>query len=253
MRRLMIVMLISAIASLSSACVATRKFTRNEVKTSADALGARLDTRIDKNEGEIKEAQDKITAVDGRVTTVDGRVTGVDGKVTELKGEVTNVDKKADQGITAAGQANTAAQRAGTQVSLLDGKFQNRNNFTVSDQMAITFGFDSAKLDKAQMAVLDTIADTLKAKTDALVVLEGRTDSTGDSDYNVKLGERRVEAVRRYLAVEKGVPVYKIHEISFGAAQPIADNKSREGREKNRAVAISVLLPKTDAVATSNQ
>ena len=88
-------------------------------------------------------------------------------------------------------------------------------------------------------------------KPDALVVLEGRTDSTGNSDYNVKLGERRIEAVRRYLAVEKNVPVYKIHEISFGSAQPIADNKSREGREKNRAVAMTILLPKVDTASTS--
>jgi outer membrane protein OmpA-like peptidoglycan-associated protein len=78
---------------------------------------------------------------------------------------------------------------------------------------------------------------------DALIVLAGRTDSTGDDAYNVRLGERRVEAVRRYLAVDKGVPVYKIHEISFGAAQPIVPNDSRENREKNRAVSIQVLTP----------
>jgi len=249
MRRLMIVMLISAIASLSSACVATRKFARNEVKTSADALGARIDT----NSSDIKEVRDGVSRVDSRVTTVDTRVTGVDERVTGLKGEVTTVDRKADQGITAAGQAASAAQRAGTQIGVLDEKFQNRNNFTVANQAAITFKFDSAKLDPEQQAVLDSVAETLKQKTDALVVLEGRTDSIGNSDYNVRLGERRVEAVRRYLAVEKGVPVYKIHEISFGSAQPIADNKSKEGREQNRAVAMTVLLPKTDAANAPTQ
>jgi outer membrane protein OmpA-like peptidoglycan-associated protein len=80
---------------------------------------------------------------------------------------------------------------------------------------------------------------------DAIVVLEGRTDSRGDKDYNVKLGERRIEAVRRYLAVEKSVPVYKIHEISLGADKPIAPNDSRDGREKNRAVTMTILVPPT--------
>ena len=87
----------------------------------------------------------------------------------------------------------------------------------------------------------------------AIVVLEGRTDSTGNSEYNVRLGERRVDVVRQYLAVEKAVPVYRIHEISFGSAKPIASNDSRDGREKNRAVTISVLLPVVDgAVASRN-
>jgi outer membrane protein OmpA-like peptidoglycan-associated protein len=242
MRRLMIVLLISATASLSSACVATKKFVRGEVKTSSDTLGARIDT----NEGSIKEAHDGISRVDGRVTGLDGRVTGVDEKVTGLKGDVENVDRKADH-------AASMAEQAGTEVSLLDEKFQNRNHFTVANQTAVTFRFDSAKLDSSQQPALDSIAEMLAQNPDAVLILEGRTDSAGNSDYNIKLGERRMEAVRRYLAVEKGVPVYKIHQISFGAAQPIADNKSREGREKNRAVAMTILVPRVDTVATSSQ
>jgi outer membrane protein OmpA-like peptidoglycan-associated protein len=69
----------------------------------------------------------------------------------------------------------------------------------------------------------------------------------------VRLGERRVEAVKRYLAVEKGVPVFKIHEISLGPARPIAENNTRDGREKNRAVTLTLMIPKLDgAVASKN-
>jgi len=67
----------------------------------------------------------------------------------------------------------------------------------------------------------------------------------------VKLGERRVDAVKRYLAVEQGIPIYRMHEISFGSAKPIAENKTREGREKNRAVVLTILVPKSSAAATS--
>jgi outer membrane protein OmpA-like peptidoglycan-associated protein len=45
------------------------------------------------------------------------------------------------------------------------------------------------------------------------------------------------------------IPVYKIHMISFGAAKPIADNKSREGREQNRNVSVTVLIPTQQASA----
>jgi outer membrane protein OmpA-like peptidoglycan-associated protein len=235
----MIVLLILATASLSSACLATRKFTRNEVKTSSDALS----TRIDTNESSIKENADAIAAADRRITTVDGRVTTVQTAQTQTaqqleatRTQVASVDQKA-------GNAQQAADRVNGSVTALDQRFQNRNNYSVSNEKAIMFKFDSAVLDAAQQPILDEIAQALMQNNDALIVLAGRTDSTGDDAYNVRLGERRVEAVRRYLAVDKGVPVYKIHEISFGAAQPIVPNDSRENREKNRAVSIQVLTP----------
>ena len=235
----------------TSGCLSTRKFTRNEVKASSDALTAQMNAQNEKTQGQIKETQDsvnlvnnRVAGVDQRVTTVDQRVTGVDGKVTDLdsrttasvnglKGEVSGVNTKAD----------TAARS----ITSLDQKFQNRNNYSVSTTKAVLFGFDSATLSKDSMAPLDEIAEVAKNNPDAILVLEGHTDGTGDKDYNVRLGERRIEAVRRYLAVDKGVPVYKIEQISFGADKPIAPNDSKEGRTQNRAVTLSVLTPSTDA------
>jgi len=163
-----------------------------------------------------------------------------------LKGDVQNVDQHASQ-------AQSAADRAATGVNTLDQKFQNRNLFNVADEKAIQFRFDSATLDKKYTDVLDQTASSLMQNPDTIVVLEGRTDSVGDKDYNVKLGERRIEAVKRYLAVEKGVPIYKIHEISFGAAKPVAENNTRDGREKNRAVTMTLMVPKSDgSVASKN-
>jgi outer membrane protein OmpA-like peptidoglycan-associated protein len=253
MQRLSIVLLTSAALLATTGC-ATKKFVRTTVNTSADALSARIDT----NEGEIKEVRDnadrKITAVDGRVTALDTKTTegftGVRNDVQTVRGDVQKVDQKA-------GQAQTAADKANSGVSSVDQKynqkFQDRNLFNISDTKAIQFKFDSATLDKQYTADLDSIASALTENPNAIVVLEGRTDSTGDKDYNVRLGERRIEAVRRYLAVEKGVPVYKIHELSFGAEKPVAENKTRDGREKNRAVTMTIMIPKADtSVASRN-
>jgi outer membrane protein OmpA-like peptidoglycan-associated protein len=229
---------------------ASKGYVRNTVKTSSDALTARIET----NEAELKETRDafdkRVSSVDSRVTTVDGRVTALDSKTSEginsVRGEVRTVDQRA-------GEARTAADRASEAVNTLGSKFQNRNQFDVSGEKTIQFKFDSARLDKEYAQTLDEIASTLLQNNDAIVVLEGRTDATGDKDYNVRLGERRIEAVRRYLAVDKGVPVYKIHEISFGSEKPIAENKTREGREQNRAVTLTVLIPKLEgSVASRN-
>jgi peptidoglycan-associated lipoprotein len=243
MQKMVLGLMIVLLAGISNGCVATRKFTRNEVKTSADALNA----RVDKTDGEVGEVRDSVDRVNTRVTGVDGRVTEVDGKVAGLKTEVTDVRGQVSNVDQKAGQAMSAADRANTGVSSLDEKFQNRNRYSVSTEKTVLFKFDSAKLDPKFEADLEEIATMLRDNPDAVAILEGRTDSRGQSDYNVQLGERRVEAVRRYLAVEKGVPVFKLNEISFGSAKPIAENNSREGREKNRAVKITVLVPNTNA------
>jgi OmpA-OmpF porin, OOP family len=243
MQKLLIVLLISATASLSSACVATRKFTRNEVRTEVKTASDQLNARIDTTDGEIKETRDNVDRVNQRVTGVDGRVTDLDSRTTQglngLKSDVQNVDQKA-------GLAQTAANRTAGDLVILDQRFQNRNQFTVAADKSVQFKFDSALLDSTYKTTLDQIAGMLEQNADSIVVLEGRTDSVGNKDYNVRLGDRRVESVRRYLAVEKNIPVYKIHQISMGAERPVAPNDSRDGREKNRAVRMMVLIPRTE-------
>jgi len=229
-------------ATLVTSGCATRKYVRNTVNTSADTLTARIET----NEGEIKEVRDD---VDKRMSEVDSKISALDTRTNQglntLKGNVQNADQRASQ-------AQSAADRAASGVSTLDQKFQNRNQFTRTDEKSVQFKFNSATLDKQYTDTLDEIANALMQNPDAIVVLEGRTDSAGAKAYNLKLGERRIEAVRHYLAVEKGVPVYKIHEISFGSEKPVAENNSREGREKNRAVVMTVMVPKSTSVASRN-
>jgi OOP family OmpA-OmpF porin len=71
------------------------------------------------------------------------------------------------------------------------------------------------------------------------VTLSGHTDNIGTDAYNRGLSERRVNAVRDYV-VKKGVDSGRISGQGFGESKPIADNKTREGRAKNRRVEIKV-------------
>jgi len=245
MQKLFVLLLVSATITVTSGC-ATKKYVRNTVKTSSDTLTA----RIEGNEGEIKEVRDNVDKVDQKVSGVDTKVSELDSRTSEQFNTVRTDVQSADQ---KASKAQSSADRVAGNVTTLDQKFQNRNNFNVTDEKSVQFKFNSATLDQQYMEVLDEIANALMQKPDSIVVLEGRTDNSGAKDYNVKLGERRIEAVRRYLAVEKGVPVYRIHDISFGAEKPVAENKTKEGREKNRAVTMTILAPKTEgAVATEN-
>jgi peptidoglycan-associated lipoprotein len=246
-KKLQIVVLITALGSLSSGCIASRKFVRNEVKTSSDQLSA----EIDKTNNEVKETKDSVDQVNQKLAGVDQRVTGVDQKfdqrVAGVDSKVSDLDSRTTQGINGLkSDVNTVsgkADQANNNVASLDKKFQNRNNYQVSVQKSVLFKFDSADLKSADKSPLDEAASVVAQNPDAIIVLEGHTDNTGNSSYNMRLGERRVDAVRRYLAIEKSVPVYKIEQISFGSEKPIAPNNSKDGREQNRAVSIMVLVP----------
>ncbi|RMF97213.1 MAG: OmpA family protein, partial [Candidatus Schekmanbacteria bacterium] len=71
----------------------------------------------------------------------------------------------------------------------------------------------------------------------------GHTDSIGSEKYNQKLSEKRAEAVKNYY-VEKGVDASIIEAIGKGESEPVADNKTREGRAKNRRVVTELHLIK---------
>ena len=72
------------------------------------------------------------------------------------------------------------------------------------------------------------------------MIAVGHTDWTGSDAYNQKLSVRRAEAVKAYL-VSKGIEANRIYTEGKGEKQPAADNRTREGRAKNRRVEIEVV------------
>jgi len=97
----------------------------------------------------------------------------------------------------------------------------------------INFDFDKSVV-KAEFApVLDVAADILKERPGLKVVIEGHTCNIGTEAYNQKLSERRAKAVHAYL-VKKGVNASNLSMVGYGEMQPMADNKTRSGRELNR-------------------
>lgn len=95
-------------------------------------------------------------------------------------------------------------------------------------------------LKPAGKATLDELAQLIKDINLEVVVAVGHTDSIGTEAYNLKLSERRAQAVKAYL-VSKGIDASRIYTEGKGEAQPIASNKTAEGRAKNRRVDIEVV------------
>lgn len=90
---------------------------------------------------------------------------------------------------------------------------------------------------------LDKLAELLKKETSWKLKVEGHTDNTGSSTHNLDLSKRRAAATKKYL-VNKGVAEEVIKTEGYGENKPIGDNKTVEGRQKNRRVVFTII--KTD-------
>ncbi len=102
------------------------------------------------------------------------------------------------------------------------------------------FDFDKAVLKTEGKAKLDDLVSKIKAINLEVIIAVGHTDSVGSDAYNQKLSVRRSEAVKAYL-VSKGIEKNRVYTEGKGEKQPVADNKTAEGRAKNRRVEIEVV------------
>jgi OOP family OmpA-OmpF porin len=102
------------------------------------------------------------------------------------------------------------------------------------------FDFDRSVIKPAGKAKLDDLISKIKGINLEVIIAVGHTDSVGSDKYNQKLSVNRSEAVKAYL-VSKGVEKNRVYTEGKGEKQPVADNKTSEGRAKNRRVEIEVV------------
>ncbi len=106
----------------------------------------------------------------------------------------------------------------------------------------INFLYNSFKIDKHSFKLLDKLSDILKRCNNKAIVIGGYTDSSGDSSYNLHLSQKRADAIKAYL-LKKGFKNDKIKAIGYGESNPVASNKTKEGRAKNRRIEFHIVSP----------
>ena len=213
MRRIVLAIPVMAIVLGGSTACATKKFVNTrvgEVNTKVDSLGRT-----------VEETQERTRTNEGRISEVD--------------------QKAAAAGMTAE-EARNAANAAGTRVEALDAASKRLvYSVTLSEDKG-NFKLNRVEIPEEAKAEIDALVNTLKANPNgAYIEIEGHTDATGGPAYNMALGEKRAEQVKRYLYEQHQVPLHKMNVISFGEEKPVSNNKTRAGRAQNRRVVIKVL------------
>jgi peptidoglycan-associated lipoprotein len=182
---------------------------------------------------EVGEVNEKVDALSGEVEKTQERVH-------QNEAQIAAVDKNAQAGIA---EAKGSAQAAMTKAEAAEVAAKGKLIYTLTlSNDKVRFPLNKAELsDEAKAMIDEAVGPLVKANRGVYFEIEGHTDSTGDADYNMKLGEERALAVRDYLAKAHGIALNRLNVISYGESEPLADNKTREGRAQNRRVVIRIL------------
>ena len=105
--------------------------------------------------------------------------------------------------------------------------------------LQINFGHDSDKIGPAYDGEIAKAAQCINEFPGNLVYIDGHTDSQGPAEYNQQLSERRATAVKNRLVEKFDIPARRMTARGFGESKPVADNKTKEGRSKNRRVEVA--------------
>src|ERR1700731_4954417 len=212
---------ISIIASvlLLGGC-ATKKYVAQQI----DPANAKIN-EVDKNQ---KNTQRQLEADEPKISAADEKATSADARATDAIGRADAASKKSDQ------------VRADLRNELND-RIANIDDYKAAGNVTVLFKFDSAKLTDDAKQQLDQLASGQVGSLKRYVVaIQGFTDSIGTVEHNLDLSRRRAEAVQTYLVVQHNMPVNRIQIVGVGKDKPVDDGKSREAREKNRRVEVTV-------------
>ena len=227
----------------STGCVATRKFTRNEVKTKVDPVS----TKVGALEAKTTQQGQQIENLDRGVARLDETTKSIDDKATAAGRDA----RAAQQAAAAADAKGTAAQSTATEaqgmIRTTDGKVVDATRRITTLEGNYDFKATGAPTMVHFGLNKDTLDDEAKATLTALKVsglkryaieVQGFADPTGDTTANLALSERRANAVVRFLTAELKVPLYRIAVIGAGEiAQEKGVKMSHKERLASRAEA----------------
>jgi outer membrane protein OmpA-like peptidoglycan-associated protein len=228
----------------ATGCVATRKFVRNEVSSGI----APVDNRVKSLEAKTTEQGTHLETLDRGVARLDETTKAIDAKATTAgrdaktaQDAASAADAKGAAAQNAATGATQVARTADTKATEANTRLSKLEDYKVVAEDSILFAYGKDILTDDAKSQLMAVASKVGGLKRFAIEVQGFTDSTGDSNYNLGLSERRANTVVRFLNTEVKVPLHRISVLGVGEIVPEKGVKqTAEMRKANRRVEVRI-------------
>jgi outer membrane protein OmpA-like peptidoglycan-associated protein len=229
----------TSLAEVATAAGARLEFSNGPRVASAalrDAV-AGLRQRSEQLGGDITERQKQIASLEEEIRDLDTRLSGASSEARSLSLKL------------------AAQERAREQFRQLEQVFMpgeasvlRESNRIVVRLQGLGFAPGSSSLSRKGTRLMDKVAQVVAIYPGEPLLVEGYTDSSGDSAANQRLSQARADAVRSYMMDTLKVPAGRVQAIGYGDARPIASNDTVEGRRQNRRIELVIAVKPDDAL-----
>jgi outer membrane protein OmpA-like peptidoglycan-associated protein len=236
-----------ALSLFSTGC-ATKKYVAKTIAPVEQRVTG-TETKNTEQDKQIATQGTEIQDLDKSLSVTKERLGDVDNKATLAGQAAKAADQKAEGAQLSANSARQAADGAHTfaeqGLDRLGHTMEAMNHYQMTKSDTVLFGVNKDTLTADAKKQLDDLASQVNGLDRFVIEVQGFTDKSGPASYNDLLSQRRAAAVARYLTTEHKIPVRSISLLGEGYAQPVADDKTRDGRKMNRRVEVKLWVPET--------
>jgi outer membrane protein OmpA-like peptidoglycan-associated protein len=206
--------------------------TKKYVAKTVDPVNAKVD-EVDKK---AQNTQKQLDETEPRISAADEKATSADARATDAIGRADAASKKSDQ---------VRDQLR----SELNDRIADLDDYKAANSATVLFKVNSSQLsDDAKQQLDQMTSGSISSAKRYFIAIQGFTDKTGSADYNMELSRRRAQTVQSYLVAQHNIPVFRIQIVGLGKDKPVNEEKTREERQQNRRV--EVTLFSADSAAT---
>jgi OOP family OmpA-OmpF porin len=206
--------------------------TKKYVAQTVDPVNAKV-SQVDQNN---QKTQKQLDEAEPRISAADEKATSADNRATDAIGRADAASKKSDQ---VRDQLHAE----------LNERIADLDDYKAGSPVTVLFKVNSATLSDDAKQQLDQMSQSATSAKRYFIAIQGFTDKTGSAEYNLELSRRRAEAVQTYLVGQHNVPVYRIQIVGLGKDKPLNEQKTREERQQNRRVEVTLFSADSGAKA----
>jgi OmpA-OmpF porin, OOP family len=227
---------------------------RLEVDGVGNSQGQLVADHIRFDEQDLRTAQALKSTVDPVEAELREKLRQQQAEQERLAGQLEETQALASQARADAAKAQESANKAQSTADMANNRINGLDDFDPIKTITVLFASGSATLGPKGKATIDEAAEWAKTqdRNGWVVAVIGYADSTGNTARNRDLSERRAQAVIYYLVTKYKMPLQRlVQPFGYGQLEPTGDNKTAEGRAKNRRAEIRLMVNKGIANKTS--